>query len=209
MLILCYIPDQQHWYQHFGFGFEKIQKSRRKLNTYGQLKHRINCDQDQHWWKFRYSSDLFENFSTGYSFLITYQQNSQEHNSNMASVYEWNQLPSCSKLTKSCDHFCSQVSLICKHPWWFKSVHSSNPLQPGVLLKCLVVVQGQNTEILVSISMGWWWWWWCQWTSFACNSSSFFLIVCVSRNSSRSKPAKRRKTQGVMKSSSLMRSRTT
>jgi hypothetical protein len=100
MLILCYIPDQQHWCQHFGFGFEKIQKSSRKLNTYGQLKHRINCDQDQHWWKFRYSSDLFENFSTGYSFLITSQQNSQQHNSNMASVYEWNQLASCSKTDK-------------------------------------------------------------------------------------------------------------
>ncbi len=26
MLTLCYIPDQQHWYQHFGFGFDKIQK---------------------------------------------------------------------------------------------------------------------------------------------------------------------------------------
>jgi hypothetical protein len=27
MLILYYVPDQQHWwYQHFGFGSEKIQK---------------------------------------------------------------------------------------------------------------------------------------------------------------------------------------
>jgi hypothetical protein len=106
-------------------GLRKFKKGRRKLNTYGQLKHIINCDQDQHWCKFKYSSDLFENLSTGYSFLITSQQNSQQHNGNMASVYEWTQLASCSKkLTKSCDHFSSQVSLICKHPWWIKSVHS-------------------------------------------------------------------------------------
>jgi hypothetical protein len=110
MLILCYIPDQQHWYQHLGFGFEKIQKSRRKLNTYGQLKHRINCDQDQHWWNFRYS-DLFENFSTGYSFLITSKQNSQQHHSNMASVYEWNQLASCSKTDKKLWSFTDQRDL--------------------------------------------------------------------------------------------------